>query len=316
MPLSFLNGQAGEIPYAEAAAAIPGELLSREDFAGAAAALQSLAGHAGADGVIPGSAADKSPDAMANLWFVRAAHLFRAMGGDKAVAGALLPVSKRIVQTFIGGGVGGVKMDDGGLLSSASPELASQGLRLNALWYSALESTGADLKAAGDKSGDHFERLAGRFRRAFAKSYWCEGHNCVCPPYRRTADSHGELPDAEQLLLTILPASPIPRTKQRQLLQLVRSKLLGQTGLVVDHPTLGRVESLMHRAWLASGLMNAADNPASVQGDAATVIGPLEKLSQAAGDGMPAYYREGQAVGGGDAVATAEISGAIRQVRR
>jgi len=322
MPLSFLGGLAqGSSLNGDAAAAIPGALLSKKDLPGTAAALEFLAVRAGPTGVLPKSDTDLAPDPMANLWFIRAVHLFAQAGGDKAVVAGLLPLSKRILQEFIGGGLGGVKMDDGGLLLATTEELAAQGLRLNALWYSALESTAADLKAAGDKAGDHFERLAGRFRRAFAKSYWCDGHNCVCPPYRRSPESHGELTDADQLLLTVLPASPIPRTKQRQLLQLVRSKSQagvgkGEIGLLIDHPVHGRVESVLHRAWLAMGLLNAADNPAAVMAEAAAVIAPVERAMSEAHGGLAAFYKDGRPVGGAaDALTKAEVMGAVRQVR-
>src|SRR6185369_5378730 len=82
-------------------------------------------------------------------------------------------------------------------------------LRVNALWYAALDSTAQALRdmppssAAGgppvrDPSAEHFERLAGRFRRSFAKLYWCEDHGRICPPEARTHPNHVTLPDAEQ----------------------------------------------------------------------------------------------------------------------
>ena len=151
-----------------------------------------------------GERENHAADPIASLWFIRAGHLFAKAGGDTAAAGKLRELSKQMLQDFIAGrGLGGVKMDDGGLLIVPAEQPAWQGLRLNALWYSALESTTADLKGVGDKSGDHFERLAGRFRRAFAKQYWCDGHNCICP-YRKSPESHGEILDVEQLVLTVL----------------------------------------------------------------------------------------------------------------
>ena len=57
-------------------------------------------------------------------------------------------------------------MDDGALLDLADAPDAR--VRLNALWYSALETVGAALHKRRDPGGDHFQRLTGRFRRAFA----------------------------------------------------------------------------------------------------------------------------------------------------
>ena len=135
-------------------------------------------------------------------------------------------------------------------------------IRINALWYFALEMTAQTLQhplpsgGAKDPSGHHFERLAGRFRRSFAKHFWCEEHGCLCSPtaaWRGGAD-HGFLPDPDQLLITMFTVSPLPRTKQRQILARITAHSMGNLGVKLHHPVHGVVESPLHRAWLAQGV--------------------------------------------------------------
>jgi hypothetical protein len=88
----------------------------------------------------------------------------------------------------------------------------------------------------------------------------------------------------------------------------------GQIGILINHPILGRVESAVHRAWLAMGILNIADNPALVMADAQAVLRPLSSML-AAGNGVVGYYREGAPVGNeADLVATAEVRRAVEAV--
>ena len=294
MSVSSLSALAqSQAQFAPQCASIPSMYLVYQDLPGAAAVLTDVANAASNTGGVPKSATDSHPDPFAGLWFVRAAHLFAKAGGDPAlVADKLRPLTKKVLQELISSaGVGDVRMDDGGLLVGPA---GSQALRLNALWYSALESTAADLKIARDPAGDHFERLAGRFRRSFVKSYWCDVHGCICTPDVRppapapgdpppaNQDDHGTLPDADQLLLTLLPASPIPRTKQRQLIGVVKNSALGALGVKINHPKHGVVESPLHRAWLALGIVASADQPVPALADAAASAAPLLPLRRGA----------------------------------
>jgi hypothetical protein len=277
-------------------------------------------------------------DVLANLMLVRAAHEFAAAAqicpsvqegrGHLEFAGKiLLPMCKRIVQEFISEkGMDGIWMDDGGLLAG----LARRGrknaalmasLRLNALWYAALEATGMALRglppmsaAPKDPSGDHFERLAGRFRRAFTKAYWCEEHQRICPRESRQGNLHDDLPDAEQLLLMVLPASPMARTKQIGVLKQMETRALGPVGVWVRHREHGLVESLLHRAWLAQALGNLADSETDRQRavNAARPLTAVWELVNATG--VHAYYRDGAPLGKApDPVVTAEVLGTLER---
>jgi hypothetical protein len=252
--------------------------------------------------LLPQSAEGGPGDLEASLWFVRAGHVYgkNAEADRDFVQGVLLPRGKRIVQGVISGidEAGTVRMDDGGMLVSAG----NGALRLNALWYAALEAVAEGLHTAGDRAGDHFERLAGRFRRSFAKAYWCEAHGCVCVPGTRE-EGHGALPLADQVLLSVLPSSPIPRTKQRQALLRVKEAGLGRVGVKVEHG--GEVvESVLHRVWLARALASTAENGAQGKMEAAEILGGLrEKVGAEAA----AFYKDGNALGGPDLLATAEV---------
>ncbi|MGN6369084.1 MAG: amylo-alpha-1,6-glucosidase [Phycisphaerae bacterium] len=327
MSVSSLSALAqSQAQFAPQCASIPSMFLAYSDLPGAAALLSDVAAAAAkTTGGVPRSPKDLQPDPLAGLWFIRAVHLFAKAGGDPSlVADKLRPLAKRVLQELISSaGVGDVRMDDGGLLVGPA---GSPTLRLNALWYSALETCAADLKTVRDPAGDHFERLAGRFRRSFVKAYWCDAHGCICPPEMRAPadpaapgpENHGALPNANQLLLTFLPASPIPRTKQRQLIGVVRNNALGPVGVKVHHPDHGLVESPLHRAWLALGILASADQPAPAQAEASAIAAPLLPLRAVAHNGgIPAFYRDGQPLPGEapDLLATAEVLGTLQTLK-
>jgi hypothetical protein len=305
-------------------ACLPGFLLSRGDVAAAGAAIEEIVAASGG-GLVPGNltrtARDGAPDAEGNLWFVRAAQAFRQVAGEQETAayhGRVAPLIKRIIQACITGegwGRTGTRMDDGGLLVVEGS--GSRAMRINGLWYHALETAGVTLREMGDPMADHFERLAWRFRRSFAKQYWCDEHGFVCGPEARKREGHGaDLPDGEQLLFVMLPSSPFPRTKQRQIVQAMKARLVGQVGMKLGGPgeATGR-ESALHRAWLAEGLVLTAESRASVLGEARELMRPLQELLAARG-AVAAEYADGKAVGRPDAVATAEVMGVINRLQR
>jgi hypothetical protein len=306
-------------------------------------------------------------DVLANLWFARAAHEFSAAALEKSAAesngtagasraaadGAaaghtphehvtfaaqvLIPMCKRIVQDFISEeGMDGVRMDDSGMLAAFEAgkrhcEALAAPLRLNALWYTALESTGQALRGAKylgkserllshkDPAGDHFERLAGRFRRAFFKMYWCEEHDRICPPELRGEPEHGctpgsaRLPDAEELLLMVLPVSPLPRTKQRDVLAQLELRAVGGMGIVLEHSEHGRVESPLHRAWLAQAVFNTADS-GEERARAIAIAREMATLWETArSHGLHAFYKDGHGMYKPDGFVTAEVLGTLER---
>jgi hypothetical protein len=240
--------------------------------------------------------------------------------GDPAHAAffieVLLPLCTHIVHQFItDGGIGGIRMDDGALLAGVRDGAGDKlgHLRINALWYLALEKTAAALRrhVPRDAAGGHFERLAGRFRRSFSKVEW-RSSLAFASGATPAADTHDSLSDPDQLILTVLPASPIPRTRQRQILARIADRSVGKLGVLIAHPTHGIVESPLHRAWLAMGL--AADRD---RAQAKSQISPLGELwENAKNRGIHPWYRQGHPLQGShpDALATAEVLGALEQL--
>jgi hypothetical protein len=316
-------------------AAIPGKMAAlgvawaHEEFNAILSAKQHKA-------ILPGVA--KRGNVMANLWFVRAAHEFAAaaLAANSApdnehlkfATETLLPACKIIVQEFISDkGMNGIRMDDSGMLQRAdesAPVVASP-LRLNALWYSALEITGQALRgisamgkghiagaavAAGRHTGDHYERLAGRFRRAFAKAFWCDEHGRICVPELRGTLNHGTRPDGEQLLLTMLPASPLPRTKQREILAHFESLAGDGVGIKVELSELGLVDSPLYRAWLVQGFAQDGDTRKT-----SALARPLSALADAAKiSAVFAFYRERSPIGRQpDPFVSAEVLGVLHR---
>jgi len=155
-------------------AMIPGNMRVQGSLAGARSELAAVASLA-RDRVLMQKGG--KADVLANLWLVRAGHEYAAAAAATPVTDdrhahlefakhMLLPLCKRIVQQFISeNGMGGVRMDDGGMLGWTGKKGQAAlmgGMRLNALWYAALEATGAALRGklpmglgVKDPAGDH-----------------------------------------------------------------------------------------------------------------------------------------------------------------
>ena len=299
-------------------ASVPGAFIHSGDVSGAGEALRGMAELAG-EGLIPNLPVEdlakgaSGPDLEGNLWFIRAVHLYQLSPGDAALyQEALLPLVKRIIQAIISGAAGGfagARMDDGGMLIVEGAW--ERTTRLNALWYNAIESISQTLRAGRDPSGDHFERLAGRFRRSFAKAFWCESDGIICTPELRKVEGHrATLPDVEQLLFVILPTSPIPKTKQRSVLQALRERTVGNWGLRLQDGT----ESVLHRAWLADAWASQGEYRGQSLSEGRALIEPVKTLLGGQRK-LAVAYRDGQPLGEGDTFVTAEVSGIVRKLQ-
>jgi len=255
--------------------ALPGYLLTGAKSPTAAAVLQHLVDFAGS-GVIPAQPVKyKAPaDAGANLWFIHAAHAYWRATGDTALwRNALLPLAKRIALELITNGLGEVAMTDDGLLAGGPPTDEHYPMALNALWYWTLMMLAEELESLGDRGAAHFALLAGRYRRSFAKLYWCGRHNCLCELRVQHGPSHEKttfVPDPDQLLFVLLPVAPVGRAKQRQIVERLRAANVSELGMRVpwtlhvetgDRSGSGRpgrkpeIVSPLYLAWLAEALV-------------------------------------------------------------
>jgi hypothetical protein len=280
------------LPHAESTTVsvcqcLPGYLLASGRTDVARDILLELASHA-RDGFVLDRLTQGAPDVPATLWFARAAFLYRrACSGTNVWHERLLPAVKKAVQTLISGGPSAFRMDDGGLLApgGAIPVASSTDsvpsaanavcpIGINAMWYFTLAMLAEELHAIKDPVGDHYERLSGRFRRSFAKCFWCSAHGFLCDPELQKDPDHATahaIPDPEQLLIAMLPFSPIPRTKQRQIVLFLRDKSLAPRGVLMPATsrdgglygasTVEPIASSLHLAWLIESLIGTSDTP-------------------------------------------------------
>jgi len=291
---------------AEACACLPWLITARRDQGAAQNAFATLMSRAG-DGPLPG------PHSLAaSLLFVHAALTYGSTFNDSYYADNLLPFCKRIIQQIIAAQAPGARMDDGGLLwqtpltpgPNPAPPVAQPSTRLNALWHSVLETTATQLTAHGDKTGDHFERLAGRFTRSFTKTFWCETHKCICPPDRRTVDSHGiAFPDREGLLFISLPSAPTPKTKQRLVVAAHRAAGVTPLGLqnTADDPAVYPLLLVN----LAEAYLNCVETP-TVAAEARAMVDELARYLAAHPAGLPKTFVNNQPTTDPDLVTTCE----------
>ena len=261
---------------------LPGYLLAAGRHDVAREILVDIAAHA-RDGLVLAKITTGKPDVPSTLWFARAAYMYRQASNDSAAwQERLLPAIKAAVQSLISTGPAAFRMDDGGMLAPKDGSVRADKVAasvcpigLNALWYFMLSLLAEEMHALKNPSGDHFERLAGRFRRSFAKSFWCSAHGFLCDPELQKDPNHAAahgVPDPEQLLIATLPFSPIPRTKQRQIVLTIRDKSAAPRGVIMpktsregglqDSAAAENTASALHLAWLVESLIVTSDTPA------------------------------------------------------
>ena len=284
------NALRGAVPHSHDKSAlicqsVPGHFLSQGDAAGAARILTGLVDAAGT-GWIPSKLGVRStvPDPLTHFWFAHAAYAYWKTTKDQETwAAKLLPMIKRMVQGMISGAFAGTTMNDGGMLMGVDDEP----MFVNSLWYNAMGILAEQLPLVGDRAGDHFERLGGRFRRSYLKAFWCDQHNCLCDSGIRDDPAHNAadyLPPPTQSVNATLPFSAIPRTKQRQAIDAVRKHGLREMGMIVGGATVtdaarhhhGGHVSPLFLAWLAEGHVRTSDTPATAVAEATAWIAPLK----------------------------------------
>ncbi|MEX0775528.1 MAG: amylo-alpha-1,6-glucosidase [Phycisphaeraceae bacterium] len=240
--------------------ALPGLLLCTGRYDDARDTLKLYADSI-QDGLVPNRFDDYDDKAAhyntvdASLWFIRAALEYVRQSGDAACWGDWLgDACTRIMDAYIKGTHNGIRMAGDGLITAGSPttqltwmDAATSGVvftprpgkavEINALWYAALvgladlirTTPGADAALAG-----HYDKLADRIRRSFAKVFWNDALSCL-NDHVYTDEQGQEHVDQSvrpnQIFAASLPASPLPRTKQLQVLDVVRARLLTPVGL-------------------------------------------------------------------------------------
>jgi len=107
-------------------------------------------------------------------------------------------------------------------------------IEINALWFNALAGMAQVLAETDSHTAEHYTKLTKRIKRSFGKVFWNDQADCLFDHvwYDDNGDAH---PDPtlrpNQILAVSLPHSPLPRNKQKKIIDLVRDKLLTPFGL-------------------------------------------------------------------------------------
>lgn len=244
---------------------MPGLLLTTGRFDEACATLRVYA-EAIRDGLVPNRFDDYDDKAAhynavdASLWFIHAALRYLNASGDRqSWDDWLCPAVMQIFHAYIRGTEHDIRMAGDALITAGSPntqltwmDAACDGVvftprhgkavEINALWYSALASMADLLEQTDRPTSQHYTKLLKRIKRSFAKLFWDNDRGCL-NDHIWTDDQGTDHTDAtirpNQIFAVSLPHSPLPRTRQKKVLQSVRDHLLTPFGLrtlPVDDP--------------------------------------------------------------------------------
>lgn len=244
--------------------ALPGLMLCTGRFEQARDVLAAFASSI-RNGLVPnrfddyqaeGDAAAHYNTVDASLWFVHAAMQYRhAADDDQAWRDWLAEACIAVVDAYIAGTDNDIAMTSDGLITAGGPETQltwmdaacggvvftprhGKAVEINALWHNALAGLAEVLPASfADKAG-HYGKIATRTRRSFAKTFWNDVDECLfdhVPPPPDSENWADATPDRtvrpNQVFACSLPWSPLPATKQRCVLEVVRKQLLTPVGL-------------------------------------------------------------------------------------
>lgn len=245
--------------------ALPGLLLETGRFEEARGTLQVFA-QSIRDGLVPNRFDDYDDNAAhyntvdGSLWFIHAALRYvEATNDHDSWNGWLRAACLSIMDAYIKGTGYDIRMAGDGLITAGNSNTQltwmdaacggvvftprhGKAVEINALWYAALTGLSAALKTDNKATSDHFDKLAARVKRAFAKNFWNEEHNYLADVVWTDAEGVDHRDDSirpNQVFAVSLPDSPIPQTLQKQVLAKVREKLLtpkGLRSLSPDHP--------------------------------------------------------------------------------
>lgn len=299
---------------------LPGLLLTTGRFEEARGVLHTFAG-AIRNGLVPNRFDDYSNEAAhynavdASLWFVHAAMAYyRATRDQESWDGWLRGAAVEVIEAYIRGTDFEIRMAGDALITAGTAgtqltwmDAARDGVvftprhgkavEVNALWYSNLSGM-SELLAESDRSAsEHYRKLTQRISRSFTKLFWEPKRGCLNDHVWVDGEGH-EHADAtvrpNQIFAVSLPFSPLPRTRQKKVLAVVREQLLTPYGLRTlpeDDPdyhgryrgTMFERDSAYHRGtvwpWLigpyAEAVLRVGDFSAKARDEAWKAIGPL-----------------------------------------
>ncbi len=237
--------------------ALPGLMLATGRFEEARDTLRVFA-QSRRNGLVPNRFDDYDDNTAhyntvdASLWFVHAAMAYLDATNDRESWNDwLAQAALDVIDAYIKGTDYDIRMAGDGLMHAGSPRTqltwmdaacgdvvftprCGKAVEINALWHHVLAGMAARIADTHRDLADHFNRLTARIRRAFSKVFWSDAHNCLVD-HVWTDEAGNEHIDASirpnQIFVASLPDSPLPRTKQQQVLDAVTAHLLTPFGL-------------------------------------------------------------------------------------
>ncbi len=334
---------------AEVCAVIPGLLLATGRFEEACGVLKRLAGSL-QDGLMTesldgGRGRGGCPLSVdASLWFVHAAIEYLGASGDRVnwdgwLAGSVM----KVIEAILHGTEDGVSMAGDGLIvidpahadgCERSREARGEegvGARygklveINVLWYNALAGVAACVTETHRSASEHYTKLTKRVKRSFGRMFWDESIGYLRD--RVWSDENGNERDdqslrSNQIFAVSLPRSPLPNTKKRRVLKVIREGLLTPNGLrsqaEVNRSDHGSGGAMVVYPWLlgpyAESILRAGGFNSSAVSQARGVIRPL--LEWLAGRGLGQLPEKFECGGMSEAVCRAADARLVAEAMR
>ncbi|MCK6448473.1 MAG: glycogen debranching enzyme N-terminal domain-containing protein [Planctomycetes bacterium] len=242
----------------EALIALPGLLLSRGEVEKCGNALEATLPFL-KDGLLPTHFGENRDDSRyegvdTGLWFARAVRLYEQSGGSaERVRDVFVPALERIADGLGTGRTLPVTIDEKGLVSAGTPDIAVTwmnavalgkpvtprdgcAVEVNALWWFLL----AYLEDLHERAGDHArarnwtkrKRLA---TRGFLQRFWLEDERSLADTWKDGVADRADTANA--VIASSLEFSPLARGKRTDVFRRARAELLTPRGLRTLAPT-------------------------------------------------------------------------------
>ncbi|MCC6579134.1 MAG: glycogen debranching enzyme family protein [Phycisphaeraceae bacterium] len=240
--------------------ALPGLMLETGRHAEAHDTLRAYASVI-QDGLVPNRFDDYDASAGgahynsvdASLWYIRAALLYMNATKDQQAWNDWLGAAiRKIIEGYIRGAGPDIRMAGDGMIVAGNVHTQltwmdakcdgvvftprqGKAVEINALWHHALAGVSEQIKDSDRAASQHYRKLSERIRRSFIKVFWDDDLNCLRDHVWTSEDGSEEHADRSirpnQIFAASLEYSPIPRTRQRQVVQAVKDRLLTPVGL-------------------------------------------------------------------------------------
>ncbi len=242
---------------------LPGLLLATRRFEEAKSVLLTFAG-AASEGMIANCFDDYGNGAHfnsvdASLWFINAAFAYLAASGDQAIfKERLLPAIISIIDSYRRGTRFGIHADTDGLITAGDSDTQltwmdakfngvvftprhGKAVEVNALWYNALMLLNKFYDEDGQPDKElklETDKLKKSFGRLFWNWEWGWLNDCILPDGTSDATLR-----PNQIFAVSLPFSPLTKSQQRAVVDIVEKKLLTPFGLRTLSPDDRRYRS-------------------------------------------------------------------------